>query len=218
MLSDPGYPDRSEAFLCGETGELLARLTADLAKLAGAGAQGVIICCVTMHYLIEHLSAELRRTVFSLVDVVMEEVAKTDGNYLMLCSNGTRKLGVFERHPDWDRFCHRIILPTSADQNHIHELIYAIKADDAFEPVLRRLETILARYNTRSIIAGCTEFHILVRELERNSSRDPRWRYIDPLTTLAQAINEGALKPRATHEYPALVRRDGPAFQQLYSD
>jgi aspartate racemase len=190
MLSDPGYPDRSEAFLAGKTSELLARLTQDLTTLTAAGAEFVVICCVTMHYLMELLPAELRRHVHSLVDAVMEELRSTDGDYLMLCSNGTRKLGIFERHPHWTRLSHRVILPADPDQSGIHELIYRIKAGAEIDPVVRRLETILDRYQTRSIIAGCTEFHILVRELERNRVQDSRWRCIDPLNTLAQAISK----------------------------
>jgi aspartate racemase len=196
MLSDPGYPDRSDAFMAGQTDELLARLTADLSLLAQAGAGMLIICCVTMHYLFDLLPADLRSKVFSLVDAAIEEIDTTNGKYLMLCSNGTRKLGVFEQRSKWARIGDRVILPSSADQNQIHKLIYAIKAGEAMGPSLNRLKTILDGYETRSIIAGCTEFHILVRYLKRSRTRDPQFHIIDPLTTAARFINEGALRVR----------------------
>src|SRR5690348_3990253 len=88
MYSDPSFPDRTESLLSGETEQLLARLTAALQRLCDAGASRIIVCCVTLHYLLPQLPGHLRGRVISLIDVALGAVAEMQGRQLLFCSTG----------------------------------------------------------------------------------------------------------------------------------
>src|ERR1041384_241103 len=49
MYSDPAFPDRTEAFLRGETKPILTKLIDALELLRGMGASQFVICCMTIH-------------------------------------------------------------------------------------------------------------------------------------------------------------------------
>lgn len=74
MYSDPTFPDRSEALLTNSRNLLLAKLTDVLRSLWHAGAETMVICCVTIHILIPELPDDLRGKILSLVDVIFEGV------------------------------------------------------------------------------------------------------------------------------------------------
>ncbi|HEX6199842.1 MAG TPA: aspartate/glutamate racemase family protein, partial [Thermoanaerobaculia bacterium] len=63
LLSDPTFPDRTEAILRGETGELAERLADAVAALLELGAARVVIACVTIHRVLPELPGDLRRRV-----------------------------------------------------------------------------------------------------------------------------------------------------------
>src|SRR5215510_14138151 len=60
MYSDPAFPDRTEAFLRGETQPLLTRLIKALELLCSMGASQLVICCMTIHYLLPQVPGALR--------------------------------------------------------------------------------------------------------------------------------------------------------------
>lgn len=186
MSSDPTFPDRTEAFLKGENDELLARLTRVLRQLSEMGASEIVICCVTIHYLLPLLPSDLRARVLSLLDVIMDEVAQTQTRHLLLCSKGTRRMELFQNHDRWNLVKNRILLPDDEDQEEIHyEIIYRIKSKSDVGQFIPRLETLLAKYEVDSFIAGCTEIHVLAKHfLSANRS----YGCIDPLVIIAKEL------------------------------
>lgn len=181
MYSDPTFPDRTDAFLAGESELLRARLTGALQTLSDAGASRFVICCMTIHYLLPSLPEHLRARVISLLDVIFANLEPR--RYLLICSNGTRQLALFQQHPQWAGHKAEIVLPDADDQNRIHrELIYPIKKDPDFGRLKVLLETLLRRYEVDDFIAGCSEIHVLAKHVLNGD----RARCLDPLTIIAR--------------------------------
>jgi aspartate racemase len=65
MYSDPAVPDRTEAFLRGETEPILKRLIDALELLDRMGASQFVICCMTIHYLMPQVPSTLRERIIS---------------------------------------------------------------------------------------------------------------------------------------------------------
>ena len=201
MSSDPSFPDRTEAFLKGDHEELLKRLVRVLSQLSEMGASKIVICCITIHYLLPLLPPDLRARVVSLVDVIMDQVAQTRKRHLLVCTKGTRRMGLFQRHGLWNLVKDRIVLPEDEDQEEIHnEIIYRIKGRVDVRQVVPRLESLLVKYEADSFIAGCTEIHLLAKHfLTSNRS----YGCIDPLVIIAKDL---AAEYTADHPlYPAVA-------------
>ena len=185
LHSDPTFPDRTDSFLAGESELLLARLTGALQCLSDAGASRFVICCMTIHYLLPSVPAHLRARVISMLDVIFANLGPR--RYLLICSNGTRKLELFQQHPQWARHKSEIVLPDDDDQNKIHrELIYPIKKHPDFRGLKLLLETLLQRYEVDDFIAGCSEIHVLAKHVIFSNDRAPDYGCLDPLTIIAK--------------------------------
>lgn len=192
LLSDPSFPDRTEALLAGKPDELLARLSDSIRQLLDAGASEVVICCMTIHHLLPSLAPELRRRVVSLLDVIFEEVeASPRRKYLLLCSSGTHRLGLFQRHPRWGQVRDRVLLPSDDDQEWIHrDLIYVVKKNRDVREFIPRVASLLEKYGADSFIAGCSEMHLLAKQFGATHGGTAPYDCIDPLTTIADRLAE----------------------------
>ena len=191
MYSDPTFPDRTDAFLAGEDELLLERLTGALQTLSDSGASRFVICCMTIHYLLPRLPVHLAARVVSLLDVIFDNL-EPPRRHLLICSNGTRKLELFQNHSQWERHKSEIVLPDDDDQNKIHhELIYPIKKRPDFHRLKLFLETLLQRYEVDSFIAGCSEIHLLAKHFVFNGNRTAAYGCLDPLTIIAREWDSG---------------------------
>ena len=190
VISDPTFPDRTEAFLNGGTDALLERLIVVLERLAQLGASKIIICCVTIHYLLPRLPQELRDRVISLLDVIFQHVEQSRTKGLLICSSGTRRLELFESHPRWQAAKDFFVLPDEGDQEVIHrELIYPMKTAVATSGGVPLLKSLLKKYQVDSFIVGCSEVHMIAK-LAANVNGT---RCIDPLAILARGIYEKSI-------------------------
>ena len=187
MSSDPTFPDRTEAFLEGKSDFMLNKLMGVLSGLADMGASKIVICCVTMHYLLPRLPSEMREKIVSLLDVIFESLLANPRRSLLLCSNGTRRLELFENHKLWSRSEGFIVLPDWRDQQVVHEIIYKVKENHGAGELIRLLEPFEAKYKVDAFIAGCTEYHVLAKR-SRESVGDKAPRFLDPLTIIAERL------------------------------
>jgi aspartate racemase len=192
VLSDPTFPDRTEAFLAGDEDAVLSKLIESLEMLRGLGTSKVVICCMTIHHLLGKLPVQLRQRVVSLLDVIFDDIARTDTRHLIACSTGTHKLNLFQRHEKWTVVKDRLLLPRDADQQRLHELIYSIKLGRGLNEAALFLETLLSRYEADSFVVGCSEIHILAKHLSAGG-RQTRYGCIDPFATIAKDLTEGNL-------------------------
>src|ERR1051326_1911620 len=161
MYSDPSFPDRTEALLAGAHASLLEPLQDALQSLRTSGASKIVICCVTMHYLLPKLPLEFQQGIWSLVDQIFAGLLQSRKKHLLICSNGTRRLEVLQNHPQWKIARDYFVLPQPDDQDLIHDLIYRVKRNEDITQLVPILNSLLEKYQVRRFIAGCTEIHLL---------------------------------------------------------
>lgn len=184
VYSDPTFPDRTELLLRGEEEPLARRLGEAIEGLTAAGASSVVIACVTIHQVLERLPEHLRQPVVSLIDTAIEAIASSDEPHLLFCTSGTRRLGLFERHPAWARVRDRVVMPSDEDQAAIHDLIYRVKSRHDSD-LLTVVDELLRKYRLRSFVAGCTELHLAAA---RFAEAGAAMTCVDPLWILADRI------------------------------
>jgi aspartate racemase len=185
LLSDPSFPDRTEAILKGDTRELARRLTAALGDLSDRGAERIVIACVTIHHVFPEVPEELRRKVISLIDLVIDEVAASQKPHLLLTTTGTRQARIFERHARWSKVAEQVHLLNEEDQRRLHDSIYEIKRNAPVDGYITWLESLVPRYGIDRFIFGCTELHLLQEPLAR---RPASFGVVDPLQTVARDL------------------------------
>jgi len=188
LYSDPSFPDRTESLLAGEDAVLLEKLIEALECLRRLNVSRIVICCVTIHHLLPRLPDDLREPIWSLPDVIFRQVSLSRERHLLMCTSGTRKLGLFQNHPQWQALKDQFILPDKDDQALIHQLIYRIKQSHDPRGSIRTLESLLAKYKAKSFIAGCTEIHVLAKHYETESGSRREYGCVDPLTIIAREV------------------------------
>lgn len=193
LWSDPRMPDRTDCILDGKQELLLEKLIEGLERLVACGVTDIVICCVTIHQVTNLLPQALRARIISLLDVIFEDVLKSQRRYLLLCTNGTRKVGLFENHRLWNSTQGRIVLPSKKDQEHIHELIYRIKQYKHCAADVEFLNELVRSYGVDSFIAGCTEIHVLVRDYGLARGFAQAGPCVDPLMVVAGTISQSTL-------------------------
>ena len=193
VYSDPSFPDRTSAFLAGAGEVVRAQLVEALTLLTRLGSDRVIICCMTMHHLLPELPDELRSRVVSLLDVTYERLEESRRGHLVLCSTGTQKLRLYQRHPRWPAVEDFVVFPDADDQDQLHELIYELKFNRAIDETCRFVEALLKKYGTRSFVVGCSEIHMLAKHFFQDAARRDAYDCTDPFALVARDLAEGRL-------------------------
>lgn len=188
MYSDPSFPDRTEALLAGADAVVFEKLIEALECLRRLNVSQIVICCVTIHHLLPRLRDDLRKPIWSLPDLIFRQVSLSRERHLLLCSSGSRKLGLFQNHAQWQRLKDQFILPDEDDQALIHQLIYRLKGGYDPRRLICPLESLLAKYKANSFIAGCTEIHLLAKHYETENGSRREYGCVDPLTIIAKDL------------------------------
>ncbi len=189
LLSDPSIPDRTGAVLAGDTRELAARIDACLARLAAAGAERIVIACVTAHAVLAAIPEARRRLVIPLIDLALAEVAGGGRPHLLLATDGTRRARIFESHPQWRDTASLLRWPEAVDQRRVHESVYRLKAGDLDDDSLSWLAELPTRYGVHGLLFGCTELHLLHRAFARRAAVGaPVPSVVDPLWIAARDL------------------------------
>lgn len=192
LLSDPTFPDRTESFLRGEEDEILARATEAAENLLALGADHILFCCYTIHRIVPRLPAAVCERLISLLDIAVDAALGTQGDILLLCTSGTRKLGLFESARHWSRLAGRVRFPGAEEQQAIHDTIYALKKNCDPVEAQSRLAQVLGAHEVDHWLLGCTELHLLsnTRAGDRNGHEIA---LLDPLHRVAELIKNDAL-------------------------
>lgn len=185
LLSDPTVPDRTTCLLDGREEQLLKHFSSAMERLIGCGVDHVVIACFTIHPLVPRLPEAWRRKIISLVDVTLECVRSSDRRHLLLCTKGSRALGLFERHELWPVVKEKIVFPDDEDQELVHRMVYELKGSESAGLHIKFVEDMLRRYGVSSYIAGCTELHIFAKEHQRARGIDRREFCIDALSVIS---------------------------------
>lgn len=186
LYSDPTFPDRTETLLAGFDDLLLDPLVDALRVLERLGANRIVICCVTLHHLLPKLPHSLRSRIWSLIDVALANVIESKERHLLLCTIGTRQLGIFQLHPQWSAAQDLLVLADDDDQQLIHGLIYQIKSNVDVGRLIPIIDSLLSKYRVNSFIAGCTEMHLLAKHFRERGC-------IDPLSIIAREVTKESI-------------------------
>lgn len=188
IYSDPTMPDRTTALRAGGDEALLGRLTEALHLLSRLGASRIVICCMTIHYLLPRLSPELRGRVIPLTDVILARLRMIRGRHLLVCSNGTREVRLFEGHSLWAQCAEHVVFPDEAEQHRLHELIYEVKRNRAVNRTASYLNSLLDKYRVESFIAGCSEIHLVAKRFMSGRAGRKGYGCVDPFFIVAEEV------------------------------
>lgn len=190
MYSDPTFPDRTEAFLRGETDPLLTRLIDALELLRRMGATHLVMCCMTIHYLLPRLPSHLRERIISLLDVMFSAVESAKKKHLVISSRGTIKLELLQQHPRWEYARNYLVFPSDHEQVRIHDLIYQVKLNRDLRTARSYIKDMIANRGLDSCVAACSEIHILIKQFAFLGPGEGRFSFVDPLSIIAWQIVE----------------------------
>ncbi|KAJ4003181.1 hypothetical protein NW752_011645 [Fusarium irregulare] len=137
-------------------------------KLALAGADGLVLCTNTMHFVSHSIEAASGIPLIHIVDPTAEAILTA--GYKSVGLLGTR----FTMEKDFyksrlaEKFELEVIVPSDEDRDTVHEIIYkelcnGIIKDDSrssYQEVIRRLKAAGAE----CLILGCTEIGLLIDE------------------------------------------------------
>jgi aspartate racemase len=194
--SNPKVPDRTAAIIA-EGESPVPILVAGCRSLQQAGADFIIMPCVSAHFFLDEIQQQITLPILSIFDVVTETIIsdhpqiKTVG---LMGTTGTINGGLFQK-----RLAVAGIQTIVADEIHqskVMEAIYDIKNS---QPIRSRAQIIsdlvavadvLISKGARGIIAGCTEIPLALKQKHLSVP------YFDALTILARAaIFKAGLTP-----------------------
>jgi len=188
--SNPKVPDRTAAII-GEGESPVPAIVAGCGALERAGADFIIIPCVSAHFFLSAIQTHSNLPILSIFDAVAETIVrdhpqiKTVG---LMATTGTIKGERFQQRLAEDGI--HTVIPDAAVQAKIMEAIYDIKnaqparsRSGISADLIAAAQSLIAckPRNAQGIIAGCTEIPLA---LKRQHLSVP---YFDPLTILARA-------------------------------
>ena len=189
MISDPAVPDRTEAILERDRGALVAGLTRVLEQAVAAGAERIVLACVTAHQVLSEVPESLRERVVSLLDLMADELVRRRRVHLLLATSGTRETRLFESHPRWSEMAPWLRQVPAEAQREVHEKLYQLKTGAPPIAYLPWLDETVARFGpVDGVVFGCTELHLLQRPLAERGA--PAFAVLDPLELAARKVPE----------------------------
>jgi aspartate racemase len=166
--SNPKVPDRTAALL--QQGESpLPLMVSGVESLARAGADFVVIPCVSAHGFLDDLRRQARLPLLSLIEVAAEEIRRSHPRLRavgLLATTGTVGSGRFQ-----DTLAQaglRTIVPGAEDQDRAMSAIYEIKAtvpgrrSPSARRTLHDVAQRLVQEGAEGIVLGCTEIPLVL--------------------------------------------------------
>ena len=185
--SNPKVPDRTAAIIAkGESP--VPVLVAGCRTLQQAGADFIIIPCVSAHFFLDEIQQQIALPILSIFDAVTETIIsdhpqiKTVG---LMGTSGTINGGLFQKRLAADDI--KTIVADKIKQSKVMEAIYDIKN---FQPARSRAQIVsdltaaandIISKGAQAIIAGCTEIPLALKQEHLSVP------YFDALTILARA-------------------------------
>jgi len=190
LYSDPTFPDRTDAILGGSDDILIRLLVKSLESLCQLGVSKIVIACITMHYFLPKVPVPLRKKVISLIDLIVKEVSNTEKPHLLLCTKGARQASIFQKHEHWKLVEPYVLFPNEDEQNMLQKYIYQIKTNCHNDSIVAYLDRLVYKYEVDSLIAGCTELHLVKKHLMKPEYSEKKYHIVDPLITIAENLTK----------------------------
>jgi aspartate racemase len=185
--SNPRVPDRTAAILRGGESPV-PLMVAGVEALQRAGADFVVIPCVSAHFFLEELRRRVGLPVISMFDVTAGHIRRAHPRITsvgLLGTSGTVSSGRFQARLAQDRI--ETLAPGPDDQDRVMAAIYdiknagAVRSRSAIGSDLRGVAGRLVAAGAQGIVLGCTEIPLVLK------SGDLEVPVFDTLTLLAQA-------------------------------
>lgn len=186
--NNPKIPDRTKA-IEKRGPSPLSHLTRSAKLLENAGADFIVIPCVTAHYYYESLRKKIHIPILHLVDeTVKYTLTRLKGirQIGLIATTGTVRTGLFQRA--FEKTGTTLVLPApDIQKKYVMEAIYGEAGVKAIGPSPRTKELIIEASQSlidrgaQAILAGCTEIPLVLKE------GDLPVPVIDPQTILARA-------------------------------
>jgi aspartate racemase len=187
IVNNPKIPDRTQAILENRPSPVPA-LCQGVEALKNAGADFVIIPCVTVHYFLEELLEQFDLPVLSILDAVSENIRRrhpTIKTVGLLGTSGTVQSKIFQKRLAVEGI--DTLVCSDSRQQQVMAAIYDIKNENAprspadIAGSLSEAASHLVRRGAQGIIAGCTEIPLALAQ------KDVSVPYFDSLQILARA-------------------------------
>jgi aspartate racemase len=167
--SNPRVPDRTAAILRGGESPV-PLMAAGVEALQRAGADFVVIPCVSAHFFLEELRRRVSLPVISMFDVTAEYIRRAHPGLTsvgLLGTSGTVAGGRFQDRLAQDRI--DTLAPGPDDQKRVMAAIYDIKntgpvrSRSAIGNDLREVAGRLVAAGAQGIVLGCTEIPLVLK-------------------------------------------------------
>lgn len=188
--NNPKIPDRTTAIL-GEGVSPLPEMVKTAKNLEKAGADFIIMPCITAHYYYKELSKSVKIPVLNMIELTAQNINKIfpkAKNAGLLGTTGTVKSKLFDK--SLGKFGVEMIYPLEAFQRKVMEAIYDyIKAGKILEgkKIVVDVANHLIELGAEVIICGCTETSLVLKD------GDVTKPVVDPVQILAQTAVKVAL-------------------------
>lgn len=186
IYSNPKVPPRTDAIL--EKGESpLPYLLEGARVLRQAGADFIVMPCVTAHYFLDEIVAREKVLFLSLLDeTLLYALREMPGlkKAGLISSTGTLKSGLF--HDTFAKEEIEVFGPEDEEQEQVMEAIFGkqgIKAgftSGRSKEIIQGVAQSLIKRGAEAVIAGCTEVPLVLKE------EDIEVPFIEPLQILAE--------------------------------
>ncbi|MGD9415357.1 MAG: amino acid racemase [Desulfobacterales bacterium] len=197
--SNPKVPDRTAAII-GDGPYPVPILVAGCRTLHTAGADFIIIPCVSAHFFLEEVRKQIQVPILSIFDAVSDTISRehTDINIVgLMGTTGTISGGLFQKRLASANI--KTLVPDAPHQAVVMAAIYDIKnsaSPRSRSQITSDLVTVaesLVSDGAQGIVAGCTEIPLALKQKHLSVP------YFDALAILARAaIIEAGLHPLAT--------------------
>jgi aspartate racemase len=167
--SNPKVPDRTAAILRGGPSPVPV-MRAGIEALKLAGADFVVIPCVSAHYFLDELQGESGLPILSMFDVTAEHIRQHHAHIRrigMLATSGTLQGGRFREKLELAGI--ETLAPEKPDQERVMAAIYEIKGASSgrsraeIGAEVRDIAGRLIQRGAYGIVAGCTEIPLVLK-------------------------------------------------------
>lgn len=180
--NNPKTPDRTGAILRG-TESPLPYLVRSAERLQTAGADFLLIPCITSHYFMQELTARIKIPIMSMIEETAKYLqSRGIRKVVLLATDGTCKAGVFDKV--FAKYGIAISYPCDTAQAALMDVIYkGVKAGSRMWDTTElnaEIDCLLAA-GAEAVVLGCTELPLAAKMYGINGV------LIDPTDILARA-------------------------------
>ena len=193
LWNEPRTPDRSTSMRDGND-HPLPYLKEGILSLKSLGCDHIVIPCNSAHYWYDEL-AKLDIPIIHIVDSVVDELKSLDilnQTIGVMGTQGTIEYGIYQHRLESQGW--KCIVPDSSEMDYfVQPAIDFIKAGKLVEAnylLVKVIDSLISR-GAKSVVLGCTELPLAVRELKRNGI--PLVNSIDSLVKKAIFATKGVI-------------------------